>query len=655
MEKINQTTNESNEKKLYLKKIKMQDYGAISNFEFVCQFDNKGNPNPIVLVGKNGSGKTLLLSNILHSLIEIKRNLYSEIPEVDGNNYYRVGTKDYIKDNEEFSYVNLDYSSGAFFTSATVRFPKQFDFNKIKDYEHVNIFDQEIKENGFFNNLGNCTKNAFDSNVFLYFPVDRYYYPKWLNTENKKLSFLVTENFLGKTNTDIIKDNLLSEIENWILDVIIDKYLYEQIPITYKNGEKTETTIQFVGKNAQIQGQINQVIEKIFPNCSRFNSARIGISTKKGRKISIMAKDANGQDIQLIPTFQNLSSGEIMILSMFCSILKEADRLSDDRFLNISEITGVVLIDEIDIHLHSNFAKEILPEVMALFPKIQFIVSSHSPFFLLGMKQKYDDKCSFVGMPDGTLMRDIENFDEIQKCYEMLDSNHSEMVATIASANTRISALERPLILTEGKTDWKHIKNALDFYKKNGRYESLEIEFWENEEDLGDSKLETLLNSLATVNNRHKIIGVFDSDDKIGKKYIEIKCFGKNVFGICIPKHEKYTNGISIEFLYNDDDIKKCDINGRRLYLSNEFKEKSHRLITNNEISTSSNKVDAYYKCGIVKIIDMDVFDLNDNNIALSKNDFESNIINKTYPFDNIELSGFIPLLDKIEEIVKTK
>ena len=127
------------------------------------------------------------------------------------------------------------------------------------------------------------------------------------------------------------------------------------------------------------------------------------------------------------------------------------------------------------------------------------------------------------------------------------------------------------------------------------------------------------------------------------------------MFGICIPKHEKYTNGISIEFLYNDDDIKKCDINGRRLYLSNEFKEKSHRLITNNEISTSSNKVDAYYKCGIVKIIDMDVFDLNDNNIALSKNDFASNIINKTYPFDNIELSGFIPLLDKIEEIVKTK
>lgn len=655
MDKINQTTNKNNEKKLYLKKIKVQNYGAISNFEFVCRFDDNGNPNTVVLVGKNGSGKTLLLSNILHSLIEIKRKLYAEIPEVDGDNYYRVGTKEYIKNDEEFSYVNLEYSSEVFFTSATVRSPERFDFDTIKDYEHINIFDNGIKENGFFNNLGNCTKDAFDNNVFLYFPVDRYYYPKWLNTENKKLSFLVTENFLGRTNTDIIKDNLLSEIENWILDVVIDKYLYEQVPFTYNNGEKTETVIQFIGKNAQIQGQINQIIEKIFPNCSKYNSARIGVSAKKGRRISIMAKDSNGQDIQLIPTFQNLSSGEIMILSMFCSILKEADRLSNDRFLNISEITGVVLIDEIDNHLHSNFAKEILPEVMALFPKIQFIVSSHSPFFLLGMKQKYDDKCSFIGMPDGTLMREIENFDEIQKCYEMLDSNHIEMVETIASANARISALEKPLILTEGKTDWKHIKNALDFYKKSGRYESLEIEFWENDEDLGDSKLETLLSNLAMVNNRHKIIGIFDSDDKVGKKYINVKCFGGNVFGVCIPTHPKYTSGISIEFLYSDDDIKKYDINGRRLYLSNEFKEKSHRLITNNEISTSSNKVDAYYKGGIVKIIDMNVFDINDTNIALSKNDFASNIINKTSPFDNVDLSGFIPLLDKIEEIVKIK
>ena len=74
----------------------------------------------------------MLLSNILHSLIEIKRKLYVEIPEVDKNNYYRVETHDYIRNNEEFSYVNLDYSSNVFFMSVIVRTPLEFNFDTIK-------------------------------------------------------------------------------------------------------------------------------------------------------------------------------------------------------------------------------------------------------------------------------------------------------------------------------------------------------------------------------------------------------------------------------------------------------------------------------------------------------------------------------------------
>ena len=139
------------------------------------------------------------------------------------------------------------------------------------------------------------------------------------------------------------------------------------------------------------------------------------------------------------------------------------------------------------------------------------------------------------------------------------------------------------------------------------------------------------------------------------KKYENIMKFGNNVFGICIPKHQKYTNGISIEFLYKDEDIKKQDANGRRLYISDEFTLNSRRLKTNCNITTTSNKVEAYHKTGIIKIIDKDVFDLDENNVALSKSDFASNIINKIEPFNNIDLSGFIPLLNDIEKIDKNE
>ena len=43
---------------------------------------------------------------------------------------------------------------------------------------------------------------------------------------------------------------------------------------------------------------------------------------------------------------------------------------------------GIVLIDEIETHLHLELQKKILPVLTTLFPNIQFIVTSHSPFIL---------------------------------------------------------------------------------------------------------------------------------------------------------------------------------------------------------------------------------------------------------------------------------
>ena len=46
------------------------------------------------------------------------------------------------------------------------------------------------------------------------------------------------------------------------------------------------------------------------------------------------------------------------------------------------ELQGIVLIDEIETHLHIELQKLILPFLIKVFPKIQFIVTTHSPFIL---------------------------------------------------------------------------------------------------------------------------------------------------------------------------------------------------------------------------------------------------------------------------------
>lgn len=634
---------------IYLKKITLENYGAIEKFDYEAKFDEENNPYPIILIGENGTGKTLLLSNILNSIIEIKRKIYNEILEVEGNKLYKLGSPQYVRKNEYFSYINLEFTDDMHFTNITIKREEGYDFKKLKNYKHVANVDKIIKDR-HYTNCTECDLDVFEKNIFLYFPVDRYYIPKWLNENNKKLSFLMTQSYLGKSEVDIVKDNLLEDIETWILDVIVDKYLYDkQIIHSDMNGK---TYIEYSGKNSTIQSLINRILSKIFPDCSEYKSARIGISPKGNRTIAIMAKNNNGDDIELVPTFKNLSSGEVMILSMFCSIIKEADRLSKIGLLDLDNISGIVIIDEIDAHLHSNFSKEILPELMSLFPKIQFIVSSHSPFYLLGMKEKYGTKCDFISMPEGIIMEEIENFYEIQKCYEMLDSNHRELVNLLEESKQKILNMENTLIITEGKTDWMHLKNALEFYNNKNEYLNLNLEFLEFKEEFGDSKLENLLIQLSKITNKHKIIGIFDSDDKVGRKYLFKKNFGNNVFGICIPENPKYPNGISIEFLYNDEDLIKQDSNGRRLYLSNEFLHKSRRLISDSSIVTTNNKVECYYKNKIIKVIDDEVYDLNDNNIALSKNDFATNILNKIAPFDVMNLSSFKLLFDQIESII---
>lgn len=76
--------------------------------------------------------------------------------------------------------------------------------------------------------------------------------------------------------------------------------------------------------------------------------------------------------------FQTLSSGYLAIFEIL------ADLLVRSEFFEITpdKLQGIVLIDEIDAHLHISLQKKILPFFTKLFTQIQFIVSTHSPFVI---------------------------------------------------------------------------------------------------------------------------------------------------------------------------------------------------------------------------------------------------------------------------------
>lgn len=75
-------------------------------------------------------------------------------------------------------------------------------------------------------------------------------------------------------------------------------------------------------------------------------------------------------------TFQSLSSGYLAIFDIY------ADLLVRTQYLEVTpeKLSGVVLIDEIDVHLHVSLQRKIFPFLSSSFPNIQFIATTHSPF-----------------------------------------------------------------------------------------------------------------------------------------------------------------------------------------------------------------------------------------------------------------------------------
>ena len=76
--------------------------------------------------------------------------------------------------------------------------------------------------------------------------------------------------------------------------------------------------------------------------------------------------------------FSQLSSGYSSILNVYVDLLMKTEL----RGINSKELSGIVIIDEIDAHLHVSLQKKILSFLDNSYPNIQFIVSTHSPFVL---------------------------------------------------------------------------------------------------------------------------------------------------------------------------------------------------------------------------------------------------------------------------------
>ena len=80
---------------------------------------------------------------------------------------------------------------------------------------------------------------------------------------------------------------------------------------------------------------------------------------------------------------EQLSEGYKIIIAMVADLAARMAEANPDMNDPLTS-TGIVLIDEVDLHLHPRWQRDILTQLTSVFPNIQFIVSTHSPIIVVG-------------------------------------------------------------------------------------------------------------------------------------------------------------------------------------------------------------------------------------------------------------------------------
>lgn len=185
--------------------------------------------------------------------------------------------------------------------------------------------------------------------------------------------------------------------------------------------------------------------------------------------------------------------------------------------MKLDEIRGIVVIDEIELHLHTDLQHDILPNLISLFPQVQFIITTHSPLFLLGMRKFMgEDKFQIIEMPSGQIIS-AERFSEFQESfnnYKNTEKFESELIAWMLEET-------KPMVLTEGETDPKYIIEGLDVLGRTDISEELRIEWVgmnksQGPVNTGASGLDNTKKVLEAHQDilKHRLLLLYDCDTK---------------------------------------------------------------------------------------------------------------------------------------------
>ena len=499
---------------MYTKRIQIINYGPLAELDIEFPFDGEV-PKPVVLVGGNGSGKSILLSNIVNGLVSAQCRAYPGTPEVETGQVFKIRSGYYIRSGSQSAFARVDFEDGLFASEMMLSLQKsEYEIMPPElGGEDAKVTWGQMKawqQDSFASSISQTDQNKlweiFSKNCVLYFPPNRFEEPAWLNEGNLNAhaELIVPIRLQGSTTRRIINYSALKETQNWLFGLLFDRAVFEtravSVPMPVQDGGQSVPLPIQVGPSGEATSVYEIALQVVRLIMKGELGARFGIGHRLNRVVSLEGVNGN-----IVPNIFQLSSGETSLLNLFLSILRDFD-LSDESLTNAADIRGIVVVDEIDLHLHAVYQHEVLPVLMQMFPKVQFVVTTHSPLFVLGMTQTFgEDGFALYRMPQGQQISP-EEFTEFGDAYRAFTAT-SKFSDDIRLA---VRHAQSPILYMEGKTDVQYLRKAAELLGKDKILEGVEIEDGEGAGNL--TKAWRALVALSENLVPRKVVLLFDCD-----------------------------------------------------------------------------------------------------------------------------------------------
>ena len=337
-------------------RIEIRNYKGFEN----CDVDF--HPNVNVFIGSNASGKTTLLTAIVKSLFSITKRFTEG--SAGGN---LALTNSDINYRSLFTYIKTDYSN--FPETDNIKFSSFIQSGIITEDAKNKSKDVTVKLNEFVHRINNII-----GTTSMTIPIVKFY------PANRVSLFRTTDNFSDR----IPKVFKIAQLETWS-NIYHNNLSYSNFSKWFIENENNELRLQREYRNFDLESpslkSIRIALSKTFEllNFGQYKVISKEFKREGSSKLTTTLVLLNLQT-NLEEDINNKSDGEKAIITLIADIAYNLsiakNFVMDDDFL---KSPGVVMIDEIETHLHPKWQREILPILTTIFPNIQFFVATHSP------------------------------------------------------------------------------------------------------------------------------------------------------------------------------------------------------------------------------------------------------------------------------------